>query len=202
MSHGDQVASVSADFVPLASTDTCPIAAVKHRGRALYGLQFHPEVTHTPGGKNDPCEFLDDCLRLPRHLEAGRFCGADNRRSPRTSRRSSRDLRALRRRRFGGRGGALLYKAIGPQLSCILVDNGLLRKDEEAVGHPRVHDALQNRPARRESGRPVSDGTRRRHRSAGKTPPSSATRSSSASATKRPRSTARSFSPRARSIPT
>ena len=48
MSHGDQVASVSADFVPLAETATCPIAAIKHRTLPLYGLQFHPEVTHTP----------------------------------------------------------------------------------------------------------------------------------------------------------
>ena len=48
MSHGDQVTRVSDDFVPLAETDTCPIAAVKHRTLPIYGLQFHPEVTHTP----------------------------------------------------------------------------------------------------------------------------------------------------------
>ncbi len=50
MSHGDQVSPVSADFVPLAATDTCPIAAVKHAQLPIYGLQFHPEVTHTPLG--------------------------------------------------------------------------------------------------------------------------------------------------------
>ena len=48
MSHGDQVDRVSDDFVSLAATDTCPLAAVKHRTLPLYGLQFHPEVTHTP----------------------------------------------------------------------------------------------------------------------------------------------------------
>lgn len=50
MSHGDQVAKVSDDFVSLAETQTCSIAAVKHRQLPVYGLQFHPEVTHTPCG--------------------------------------------------------------------------------------------------------------------------------------------------------
>src|SRR5258708_9314110 len=52
MSHGDQVESVNGDFLALAATDTCPIAAVRHFSRPVYGLQFHPEVAHTPeGGK-------------------------------------------------------------------------------------------------------------------------------------------------------
>ena len=50
MSHGDQVQSVSDDFTPLAATDTCPVAAVKHNKLPVYGLQFHPEVTHSPQG--------------------------------------------------------------------------------------------------------------------------------------------------------
>src|SRR5262245_43443762 len=58
MSHGDQVASVSDDFLPLARTESCTHAAVKHRQCALYGLQFHPEVTHTPDGKTILANFL------------------------------------------------------------------------------------------------------------------------------------------------
>ena len=50
MSHGDQVAQLSREFTPLARTRTCPYAAVKHRDLPVYGLQFHPEVTHTPLG--------------------------------------------------------------------------------------------------------------------------------------------------------
>ncbi len=50
MSHGDQVDGVSADFVPLARTATCPLAAVRHATLPVFGLQFHPEVTHTPAG--------------------------------------------------------------------------------------------------------------------------------------------------------
>jgi GMP synthase (glutamine-hydrolysing) len=50
MSHGDQVTTVSDEFVPLAKTATCPLAAVRHRSLPVFGLQFHPEVTHTPAG--------------------------------------------------------------------------------------------------------------------------------------------------------
>ena len=50
MSHGDQVQTVSDDFVALAKTPTCPVAAIKHKELPVYGLQFHPEVTHSPEG--------------------------------------------------------------------------------------------------------------------------------------------------------
>ena len=58
MSHGDQVTRVSSDFLPLAKTTTCPIAAVKHKRLPIYGLQFHPEVTHTPRGTKILANFL------------------------------------------------------------------------------------------------------------------------------------------------
>ena len=80
MSHGDQVTEVSDDFLPLAATDTCPIAAVKHRSLPLYGLQFHPEVTHTPQGTHDPGQLPARRLRLLGHVAAGRFRPADDRR--------------------------------------------------------------------------------------------------------------------------
>ncbi|NDC54280.1 MAG: glutamine-hydrolyzing GMP synthase [Planctomycetia bacterium] len=132
MSHGDQVDRVSADFLPLASTPTCPLAAVRHATLPVFGLQFHPEVTHTPAGAT----ILGNFLRA--------VCGCSG--SWRLEDFAARTIDELRRRVGGDRvicglsGGvdsavvaALLSKAIDDRLSCILVDNGLLRKNEAAA---------------------------------------------------------------------
>jgi GMP synthase (glutamine-hydrolysing) len=130
MSHGDQVQVISDQFVPLASTETCLLAAVKHRGRSLYGLQFHPEVTHTPDGKTILANFLTNVCGCTGMWRLGDFAEQTIARV--------RERVGSHRVICGLSGGvdsavvaALLYRAIGPQLSCILVDNGLLRKDEE-----------------------------------------------------------------------
>jgi GMP synthase (glutamine-hydrolysing) len=129
MSHGDQVTRVSGDFVPLAKTGTCPIAAVKHERLSIYGLQFHPEVTHTPRGTKILENFLTTVCGCTGTWRLGEF-------AEETIARVRRQV-GNRRVICGLSGGvdssvvaALLYRAIGPQLSCILVDNGLLRKDE------------------------------------------------------------------------
>jgi GMP synthase (glutamine-hydrolysing) len=132
MSHGDQVDGVSADFFPLARTATCPLAAVRHRELPVFGLQFHPEVTHTPAGGTILANFL-------KHA-----CGCTG--SWRLEDFAASMITALRERIGSDRvicglsGGvdsavvaALLSRAIGDQLSCILVDNGLLRKNEAAA---------------------------------------------------------------------
>jgi GMP synthase (glutamine-hydrolysing) len=129
MSHGDQVSRVSDDFVALARTGTCPIAAVKHNRLPIFGLQFHPEVTHTPRGTKILANFLTNVCRCTGTWRLGEFADETVARV----RRQVGDRRVI----CGLSGGvdssvvaALLYRAIGPQLSCILVDNGLLRKDE------------------------------------------------------------------------
>ncbi|MFN9721525.1 MAG: glutamine-hydrolyzing GMP synthase [Planctomycetota bacterium] len=133
MSHGDQVETLTGDFEPIASTSTCPNAAVQHKSRPIYGLQFHPEVTHTEYGG----QLLGNFVR--------NICGCKG-----TWRISSliEQQKQLIRTRVGSdrvicglSGGvdssvvaALIADTIGDQLSCIFVDNGLLRKGErEAV---------------------------------------------------------------------
>jgi GMP synthase (glutamine-hydrolysing) len=129
MSHGDQVTSVSEGFVSLARTDTCPVAAIKHRQRPIYGLQFHPEVTHTPEGTKVLGNFLRRVCGCHGTWKLGEF--ADE--AIAAIRKQVGNCRVI----CGLSGGvdssvvaALLSEAIGPQLSCILVENGLLRKNE------------------------------------------------------------------------
>ncbi len=135
MSHGDQVQTASSDFEPLASTDTCPLAAVKHRSRPLFGLQFHPEVAHTPHGGQILANFLRDVCGCTGQWKMTAFI--EN---------TVRDIRAKvgKKRVICGLSGgvdssvcaALLVKAIGPQVACIYVDNGLMREGEtELVKH-------------------------------------------------------------------
>ena len=132
MSHGDQVARVADCFEPLAATSTCPIAAVRHATLPIFGLQFHPEVTHTPLGKQLLKNFLTKVCGCRGTWRMGDFAAETIERM----RSEVGDKRVI----CGLSGGvdssvvaALLSRAIGSQLSCILVDNGLLRKDEEAT---------------------------------------------------------------------
>jgi GMP synthase (glutamine-hydrolysing) len=131
MSHGDQVQAVSGDFLPLAATPTCPLAAVRHRTRRVYGIQFHPEVSHTPQGSRVLRNFLYGVCGCRGDWQIQSFL--------------DRTVQGLRERIGAQRvicglsGGvdssvtaALLLKAVGPQVACIFVDNGLLRRGEVA----------------------------------------------------------------------
>ena len=132
MSHGDQVSAVSDQFEPLATTKTCPIAAVRHKSRPVYGIQFHPEVTHTPYGGAILKNFVQGVCGCKGLWELGVFAEETIERL----REEIGDRRVI----CGLSGGvdsavtaALLSKAIGEQLSCILVDNGLLRANEKEL---------------------------------------------------------------------
>jgi len=132
MSHGDQVDDVSADFVALARTPTCGLAAVRHTTLPVYGLQFHPEVTHTPAGGVLLRNFVRTVCGCGGHWRLGDIAAATI--------TSLRERIGKERVICGLSGGvdsavvaALLSRAIGGQLSCILVDNGLLRANEAAA---------------------------------------------------------------------
>jgi GMP synthase (glutamine-hydrolysing) len=132
MSHGDQVAKVSEEFDSLAKTSTCPIAAVKHRSRPIFGLQFHPEVTHTTFGSTVLRNFLTFVCGCDGTWKMGDFANEAIERI-RVQVGSDRVICGLSGGVDSSVTAALLYRAIGSQLSCILVDNGLLRKGESEM---------------------------------------------------------------------
>jgi len=128
-SHGDQIDRLSSDFVRLATTETCPFAAVRHKLKKFYGVQFHPEVSHTPKGSQILENFLYDICGCSGDWKMSDFAGE----TVEAVRRKVGDATVI----CGLSGGvdssvtaSLMHKAIGDQLICIFVDNGLLRKNE------------------------------------------------------------------------
>jgi GMP synthase (glutamine-hydrolysing) len=129
MSHGDQVEGLPEDFEVLAGTESCPVAAMGCAASGMYGVQFHPEVVHTPQGIEvfrsflfdvAGCEggwsmasFVDEAVKSIREQvgDAGVICGLSG----------GVDSTVV---------AALLNEAIGKQATCIFVDNGLLRQGE------------------------------------------------------------------------
>ena len=129
MSHGDQVQKVSDDFLPLAATSTCPIAAVQHKTRKIVGLQFHPEVSHTPFGAKLLRNFVEKICGCSCKWHMQAFIEEEIARLKEKI-GSERVICGLSGGVDSSVTAAILYRAIGDQLSCIFVDNGLLRKGE------------------------------------------------------------------------
>jgi len=129
MSHGDSIGRLPGGFRVTATTPNTPVAAAEDPGRRFYGLQFHPEVVHTPEGKKILGNFLFAVCDCKRNWTMKSF---------------ARDAVAEIRQQVGGgkvilglSGGVdssvaavLLHQAIGEQLTCVFVDNGVLRHGE------------------------------------------------------------------------
>lgn len=131
MSHGDSILKVPEQFVITAGTEDIPVAAFEHEELPVFGIQFHPEVTHSTDGKQILSNFVN------------RICGCSGNWTPASFIESTiNELRqkiGKERVVLGLSGGVdssvaalLLHEAIGSQLFCIFVDNGLLRKNEYA----------------------------------------------------------------------
>ena len=129
MSHRDYISAAPEGFTVTATTDQCPTAAMCDSGRRIYGVQFHPEVTHTEYGRQMLHNFLYNVCRCAGDWQMDSFID-----------RTVADIRAQVGDKsvvLGLSGGvdssvaaALISKAIGKRLTCVFVDHGLMRKDE------------------------------------------------------------------------
>jgi GMP synthase (glutamine-hydrolysing) len=131
-SHGDEVTALPEGFRVAGTTEGCDFAAVEDRQRKLYGLQFHPEVAHTPRGR----EILQNFVYHICHCAMDWTMGSFIEEACARVRKQVGDRNVV----LGLSGGvdssvtaALLHKAIGDQLTCIFVNNGLLRAREEEI---------------------------------------------------------------------
>lgn len=129
MSHGDTVLQPPPGFVCAAHTDTTPVAAMANDARRFYGVQFHPEVNHTPFGRELLRAFVVDVCGCNQIWTTASYIG---------------EAIASVRKQVGNSGvvcgvsggvdscavAALVHQAVGDQLTCIFVDHGLLREDE------------------------------------------------------------------------
>jgi len=144
MSHGDQVSDAGGLFQTIASTPTCPTAAVrlnpaKANGRQFFGVQFHPEVTHTPHGIEIIQNFLYEVCGCTKSWKMADYAETAAQRI----REQVGDGRVI----CGLSGGvdssvaaALIHKAIGDRLTCVFVDTGLLRKNERELVETTFRD--------------------------------------------------------------
>ena len=141
MSHGDTVMKPPPGFAALGSTENCPVAAMADPARKLFGVQFHPEVAHTAQGKTVLRNFLAACgatgdwsMRSFIDTEVAAI---------RTTVGADRVLCALSGGVDSSVVAVLLHKAIGDQLTCLFVDNGLLRKGEAEAVVSTFRDAFK-----------------------------------------------------------
>lgn len=153
MSHADTVTTLPSDFITIARTNSCPFAIIANEKKRFYGVQFHPEVTHTPQGKHMLSRFILDVCQCqsrwtPTHIIEDLI--------ERIQQTVGEDHVIL-----GLSGGVdssvtaiLLHRAIGTRLTCIFVDNGLLRLREadqvlrmfgEHIGLNIIHVSAENR---------------------------------------------------------
>jgi GMP synthase (glutamine-hydrolysing) len=129
MSHRDTVFAPPPGFTALASSSASPVAAVEDARRGIYGIQFHPEVVHTPYGEEILTRFLSEVCGCERNWSAASIVDEQIRRI----REQVGDGSVI----CGLSGGVdssvaalLVHRAVGEQLTCVFVDHGLMRKDE------------------------------------------------------------------------
>lgn len=129
MSHTDYVAELPKEFKIIGHTEVCPIAAMENSEKKLYGVQFHPEVEHTPFGKKMLANFLHNICNLDSSWSMASFAEEKIAEIKRVV-GDKKLICALSGGVDSSVAAVMVHKAVGKQLTCVFVDHGLLRKDE------------------------------------------------------------------------
>jgi GMP synthase (glutamine-hydrolysing) len=129
MSHGDKVKQMPSGFKLMASTENCPIAAMADETRRFYGVQFHPEVTHTTQGEAIIGRFIHQICGCKSEWNMPDYI-SEAIATIRTQVGSDEVILGLSGGVDSSVAAALIHRAIGDQLTCVFVDHGLLRLDE------------------------------------------------------------------------
>jgi GMP synthase (glutamine-hydrolysing) len=132
MNHGDSILKPPAGFEPLARTASTPYAGLADRSRHLYGIQFHPEVVHTPAGRGILRNFVFDIARAKPTWTPARFIDSTVA-EIRSRVGAGRVICALSGGVDSAVAATLVHRAVGDQLTCIYVDHGLMRKRESEL---------------------------------------------------------------------
>jgi GMP synthase (glutamine-hydrolysing) len=128
MSHGDKVSKLPEGFVVIGDTPSCPVAMMEHAEKQFYGIQFHPEVTHTKQGKALLNRFvLDICAAAPSWTMPNYIDEAVEKIRAQVG--SDEVILGLSGGVDSSVAAALIHRAIGDQLTCVFVDHGLLRSE-------------------------------------------------------------------------
>lgn len=147
MSHGDAVTELSPEFITLGSTPGCPNALVRHREKPCYGVQFHPEVTHTPCGAQLFHNFVYDICGCEGEWQVGQVAQGLIESIRARVGPNDRVICGLSGGVDSSVAAVLIHQAIGDRLTCIFVDNGLMRSREaekvEATFHRHFHMDLR-----------------------------------------------------------
>jgi GMP synthase (glutamine-hydrolysing) len=140
MSHGDSVTRLPSGFRVYAQTEHCPIAAMGDLARGFFGVQFHPEVTHSVRGREVIENFLTRVAKMPGDWRPEGIVEREIRHVRELVGEDGEVVLGLSGGVDSSVAAMILQKAIGPRLHCIFVDNGLLRKGERAVVESQFRD--------------------------------------------------------------
>ncbi|CAL1717074.1 unnamed protein product [Somion occarium] len=142
MSHGDQLSAIPEDFHIIGQTDTAPFAAIAHNSKPFYGIQFHPEVTHSPRGREVIGRFVLNICGCKPSWTMEEFIGKEIARIRAICGPKGRVIGAVSGGVDSTVAAKLMHEAIGDRFHAIMVDNGVLRLNEANQVHEMLNKDL------------------------------------------------------------